>query len=71
MKNSLTLGETEVKKLLDTNTRHVIRIKMPENETISFKDLIRGEVHFNTGIVDDKVLLKGRWNAHLPSCRCS
>jgi len=59
MKNSLTLEESEVKKLLAADTRHVIRIKVPENENISFNDLIRGEVHFNTGIVDDKVLLKG------------
>ena len=59
MKNSLTLGEADVKKLLDAHTRHVIRIKVPENENISFTDLIRGEVHFSTGIVDDKVLLKG------------
>jgi glutamyl-tRNA synthetase len=59
MKNSLTLKEEEVKKLLDAGTRHVIRIKVPENEDISLTDLIRGEVHFNTGIVDDKVLLKG------------
>jgi len=59
MKNSLTLGEAEVKKFLETNTRHVIRIKVPENESISFKDLIRGEVQFNTGLADDKVLLKG------------
>jgi len=59
MKNSLTLEESEVKNLLATGTRHVIRIKVPENENVSFNDLIRGEVHFNTGIVDDKVLLKG------------
>ena len=31
---------------------------MPENETVSFTDMIRGEVHFDTSIVDDKVLLK-------------
>lgn len=59
MKNSLTLNVDEVKKLLDANTKHVIRIRVPENENIFFNDLIRGEVHFNTGIVDDKVLLKG------------
>ena len=59
MKNSLTLEAAEVEKLLDTNTRHVIRIKVPENENISFNDLVRGEVHFNTSIIDDKVLLKG------------
>ncbi|HEV8504574.1 MAG TPA: glutamate--tRNA ligase [Chitinophagaceae bacterium] len=59
MKNSLTLDEVEVKKLLDGGTRYVIRIKVPENEDLSFDDMIRGEVHFNTSIVDDKVLLKG------------
>ncbi|HRP55659.1 glutamate--tRNA ligase [Agriterribacter sp.] len=58
MHNSLTLAESEVKRLLDENTRHVIRIKMPENETVSFTDMIRGEVSFNTSVVDDKVLLK-------------
>ena len=31
---------------------------MPLNETVSFTDMIRGEVSFNTSQVDDKVLLK-------------
>jgi len=58
MKNSLTISADEVKKLLGANTRHVIRIKMPEHETVSFTDMIRGEVSFDTAVVDDKVLLK-------------
>lgn len=58
MKNSLTLPAVEVKKLLDENTRHVVRIKMPEDETISFTDMIHHEVSFNSSLVDDKVLLK-------------
>lgn len=58
MRNSLSLTEEETKRLLDSGTRHVIRIKMPENETVSFTDMIRGEVSFETGLVDDKVLLK-------------
>lgn len=58
MRNSLTLTEAEVKNLLDQNTPHVIRIKMPEGKTLSFTDLIRGEVSFDTSTVDDKVLLK-------------
>jgi glutamyl-tRNA synthetase len=58
MRNSLTLAAEEVKKLLDENTRHVIRIKMPEHETVSFTDMIRAEVSFDTSLVDDKVLLK-------------
>ena len=58
MRNSLTLPEKEVHRLLAENARHVIRIRMPENETLSFTDMIRGEVSFNTSVVDDKVLLK-------------
>lgn len=58
MRNSLSLSDTEVKELLAANTPHVIRIRMPEQETVSFYDLIRGEVHFDTSLVDDKVLLK-------------
>ena len=58
MKNSLTLPAGEVKKLLDEGTRHVIRIKMPAGEMISFNDLIHHEVSFESSLVDDKVLLK-------------
>lgn len=58
MRNSLTLPDIEVKELLAANTRHVIRIKMPEQESISFTDMIRGEVNFDASLVDDKVLLK-------------
>jgi glutamyl-tRNA synthetase len=58
MKNSLTLPEDEVKKLLAENARHVIRIKMPAGETISFTDMIHHEVSFDSSLVDDKVLLK-------------
>ena len=58
MRNSLTFSADETKKLLDTNTPHVVRIKMPEHETVSFNDMIRGEIHFDTSVVDDKVLLK-------------
>lgn len=58
MKNSLTLSADETKALLDAGTPHVIRIKMPENVDVHFTDMIRGEVSFNSSLVDDKVLLK-------------
>jgi glutamyl-tRNA synthetase len=58
MRNSVSLSPEETTKLLAEGTRHVIRIKMPVHETISFTDMIRGEVHFDTSVVDDKVLLK-------------
>lgn len=58
MKNSLTLSKEETNQLLADGAMHVVRIKMPENETITFTDMIRGEVSFNSSLVDDKVLLK-------------
>jgi len=58
MRNSLTLSKEEVDNLLQKDIPHVVRIKMPENEKVSFTDMIRGEVSFDTAVVDDKVLLK-------------
>lgn len=58
MRNSLTLTVSEVDDLLAAKTPHVIRIRIPEDETVHFNDLIRGDVSFETSLVDDKVLLK-------------
>jgi glutamyl-tRNA synthetase len=58
MRNSLTLSPSEIEELLTRGTPYVVRIKMPEDELVSFTDLIRGHVSFDTNLVDDKVLLK-------------
>ena len=58
MKNSLALAVDEVEELLAKGTPYVVRIKMPVGQTLSFTDLVRGEVSFDTSLVDDKVLLK-------------
>jgi len=58
MRNSLTLPEDEVKKLLAEGHKYVIRLKVPRNEEIRFQDIIRGWVVVNSSQVDDKVLLK-------------
>src|SRR5690606_27128358 len=58
MRNSLSLPADEVKALIDAGMPHVVRIKMPVGETLTFSDMIRGEMHFDTGVSDDKVLLK-------------
>lgn len=58
MRNSLTLPEDEVKRLLEANAKYVIRLKVPRNEEIRFHDIIRGWVVVNSSQVDDKVLLK-------------
>jgi glutamyl-tRNA synthetase len=57
MKNSLAHPD-KTEQWIKEGMPYVIRIKMPENEEIYFTDLIRGDVHFNTGQSDDKVLLK-------------
>jgi glutamyl-tRNA synthetase len=58
LRNSLNLPLQEVDALLHAGTPHVIRIKMPQDEIVSFNDMIRGQVSFDTNQVDDKVLLK-------------
>jgi glutamyl-tRNA synthetase len=58
MKNSLTLGEDEVKQRTQPGSNYVIRIMIPENEEVKLNDLIRGEVVVHSHNLDDKVLFK-------------
>ncbi len=58
LKNSLHMDADEVKGLLESGAHYVIRFKMPENEDLLLNDIIRGEVHFNSSLLDDKVLYK-------------
>lgn len=58
MKNSLSLDPQEVQRLLQQNVPYVIRINMPEGKEVVLNDMIRGEVRFDTGQLDDKVLMK-------------
>src|SRR6202012_1785475 len=58
LRNSISLSENEVEQLLDAQTPHVIRIKMPVDGRVTFNDMIRGPVSFETNQVNDKVLLK-------------
>ncbi|MBB6609526.1 glutamate--tRNA ligase [Pontibacter sp. Tf4] len=58
MRNSLTMPEDEVKKLLESGAPYVIRLKVPRKEEIRLKDLIRGWVMVHSSSIDDKVLMK-------------
>ena len=58
LRNSFTLSDKEIHSLLERNAPYVIRIKVPENETVVFNDLIRGDVHVHTATLDDKILFK-------------
>jgi nondiscriminating glutamyl-tRNA synthetase len=37
---------------------YVIRFKTPVDETLALKDIIRGDIKFETNLLDDKVLFK-------------
>jgi glutamyl-tRNA synthetase len=58
MRNSLSLSPGETQALLKTGFPYVIRIKINGDESVFFKDMIRGEIVMDTNGVDDKVLLK-------------
>lgn len=58
LRNSLTLSEEEVQKLLDEKTPYVVRFKMPVDRTLGLTDIIRGNFSVNTDTLDDKVLVK-------------
>ena len=58
MTNSLTLTADDVKSRIANGEQYVVRIKIEPNLEIKVQDLIRGEVIFNSSIIDDKVLFK-------------
>ena len=58
MRNSLTLGEEETRRLIDAGEQYVVRILIEPGRDVVVNDLIRGEVKINSSIIDDKVLYK-------------
>lgn len=58
MSNSLTMSDLEVKKRIKAGDPYVIRLMVPENHEIRFKDTIRGWVHVSSENIDDKILIK-------------
>ena len=58
MRNSLTVPEAEVRRLLEDTTTWTVRFKMPAGRIVEMDDLIRGHISVNTDTLDDKVLWK-------------
>ncbi len=52
------LSEKEVEKSLKAGDSYVFRMKVGEGKEVTFKDLIRGEVTFETDIIGDFVVAK-------------
>jgi glutamyl-tRNA synthetase len=55
---SLVLSADETQNRIDAGQDYVIRFKTPVNETLHLHDMIRGDIQFDTNLLDDKVLFK-------------
>ena len=58
MRNSLTLGEEETRRLIEAGQQYVVRFKIEPGRDVHVDDIIRGDVSINSSILDDKVLYK-------------
>ena len=58
MRNSLTMPKEVVEREIETGAQYVVRFKIEPGEDIVVNDMIRGEVHIKSDILDDKVLFK-------------
>lgn len=58
MRNSLSLSKEEVDALINDGQQYVVRFKIDPGQAIVVDDVIRGEVHVKSDILDDKVLYK-------------
>ena len=55
---SLVISKEETEKRIASGQDYVIRFKTPVNETLHLQDIIRGDIKFETNLLDDKVLFK-------------
>lgn len=55
---SLVMSTEETNRRITAGEDFVIRFKTPVNEVLELKDIIRGDIKFDTNLLDDKVLFK-------------
>ncbi|MEN9337321.1 MAG: Glutamate--tRNA ligase [Bacteroidota bacterium] len=55
---SLVISKEETDKRIASGEAYVIRFKTPVNEILELHDIIRGDLKFDTNLLDDKVLFK-------------
>ena len=54
----LNLSEQEISSKIESKTPHVIRLKMPQQGTTSFQDIVRGQIKFDNSLIDDQIIIK-------------
>lgn len=52
------LPKEDVEEKLEDGERYVIRLKIPDTKFVKVKDEIRGEINFETSLLEDAVLIK-------------
>ncbi len=52
------LSQEEIEKKIAAGEPYVIRLKLPADKNIHFKDIVHGDVVINTNDMDDQVLMK-------------
>ena len=55
---SLVISKEETDQRIANGATYVIRFKTPVNEILELKDIVRGDIKFDTNLLDDKVLFK-------------
>jgi glutamyl-tRNA synthetase len=55
---SLVISEEDTAKRIASGENFVIRFKTPVDEVLHLSDIIRGDIKFDTNLLDDKVLFK-------------
>lgn len=55
------LSDEERQELHNKNTPFTIRLKVPDNQFVEFRDQVRWKISINTSEVDDQVLMKTDW----------
>jgi glutamyl-tRNA synthetase len=58
LRNSLSMSNAEVEKLISEGQPYVIRFKFQEDQELIMHDIIRGEVVVKSSSLDDKILFK-------------
>lgn len=56
--NSLVIGKDAAEKRIAAGEDYVVRFKIPVGETLHLHDIIRGDIKFESNLLDDKVLFK-------------
>ena len=55
---SLNVSRENIEARIANGETYVIRFKTPVNEILELKDIVRGDIKFDTNLLDDKVLFK-------------